>query len=196
MKKFPILFLLYLVCFNTLIYGQTGIITTIAGNGILGYSGDGGPATNASIYNPTGITGDLIGNIYFVDADNYIVRKIDLFGIVTTYAGIPGFCGGFYYGSGCLATTTPLHFPIDIISDNNNNLYLNNIDGYVFKINQQDTISVYGPNNYIDLFALDSILALSGIYDTVLPGEPSFPVMTYISIDTNKNIFILIFTII
>ncbi len=67
---------------------STGIITTIAGTGVGGYSGDNGLSINAEIFLPSGIIIDTIGNIYFADAGNMVVRKIDgLTNIITTFAG-------------------------------------------------------------------------------------------------------------
>ncbi len=57
--------------------GVTGIITTIAGNGVGGYSGDGGPATSAAISSPTGLALDFQGNVYFADSGNHRIRKIN-----------------------------------------------------------------------------------------------------------------------
>jgi WD40 repeat protein len=56
--------------------GQTGIITTVAGNGTNGYSGDGGPATNASLATPKGIAVDAVGDLYIADTDNDRIRKV------------------------------------------------------------------------------------------------------------------------
>ena len=67
---------------------QTGIITTVAGNGILGFVGDGGPAVSASLRNPTSIAVDGTGNLYIADSGNARVRRVDSqFGIITTVAG-------------------------------------------------------------------------------------------------------------
>jgi sugar lactone lactonase YvrE len=67
---------------------RTGIITTIAGNGGAGYSGDGGPAAEAAFNEPYGIALDRGGNIYVADRHNHCVRRIDAAsGIVTTFAG-------------------------------------------------------------------------------------------------------------
>ena len=67
---------------------STGIITTIAGTGVGGYSGDSGLAINAEIFLPSGIIIDTIGNIYFADAGNMVVRKIDgATNVITTFAG-------------------------------------------------------------------------------------------------------------
>jgi streptogramin lyase len=66
---------------------KTGIISTVAGNGRKGFSGDGGPATGASMDEPYGICLDRRGNLYFVDRLNYRVRKVDASGIISTVAG-------------------------------------------------------------------------------------------------------------
>ncbi|RUL87649.1 NHL domain-containing protein [Tautonia sociabilis] len=66
---------------------RTGIITTVAGNGRKGFSGDGGPATEASLDEPYGICLDREGNLYLVDRLNRRVRKVDAEGIITTVAG-------------------------------------------------------------------------------------------------------------
>ena len=100
----------------------TGIITTIAGNGSIGYSGDGGPATAALLYHPADITVDVSGNLYFVDQDNCAVRKIDAAtGFITTIAGngSPGFAG-----DGGPATASQLAFPQGIASDSSGNIYV------------------------------------------------------------------------
>ena len=63
------------------------IITTVAGIGPYGYSGDGGAATNASLNNPYGLTFDASGNLYIADRNNYVIRRVDINGIITTVAG-------------------------------------------------------------------------------------------------------------
>lgn len=68
--------------------GRTADITTVAGNGMAGYAGDGGPAVAASFNEPYGIAVDRAGNIYVADRHNHCVRRIDgASGIVTTFAG-------------------------------------------------------------------------------------------------------------
>ncbi len=71
----------------------SGTITTIAGNGSGGYSGDGGPATNAKLFTPIGILFDTIGNLYIADINNALIRKVDTAGIIRSIAGI----GTWYY---------------------------------------------------------------------------------------------------
>ena len=97
-----------------------GIISTVVGNGTAGYNGDGGQATTASIQNPTGIALDVTGNLYMVDATNYI-RKINAAGIITTIAGtgVQGFSG-----DGGQATAAQINFANGITLDYAGNLYI------------------------------------------------------------------------
>ncbi len=66
-----------------------GIISTVAGNGTCGYSGDGGPATKAQLNFPKDVTVDSIGNLYIADAFNHVIRKVDTSGIITTLVNLP-----------------------------------------------------------------------------------------------------------
>jgi len=67
--------------------GSTGIITTIAGTGVLGFSGDGSLATTAQLDGPQGIYEDVSGNVFFSDGGNFRIRKINTSGIISTFAG-------------------------------------------------------------------------------------------------------------
>ena len=64
-----------------------GIISTIAGNGKQGFDGDGGPATSASLYEPSGVAVDPAGNVYIADAGSLRIRKVDTAGTISTIAG-------------------------------------------------------------------------------------------------------------
>jgi sugar lactone lactonase YvrE len=72
-----------------------GVINTISGNGNESYSGDGGPASKAQLWGPSGAAIDAAGNLYFADSNNERIRKISLAGTITTVAGngTPGFSG-------------------------------------------------------------------------------------------------------
>ncbi len=104
---------------------STGVITTIAGTGATGYSGDGGQATAAITQKPHGINLDSVGNVYFGDLDGYnVIRKITVStGIITTVAGIGGRSGG-YNGDNMQATAALLNIPHDVVLDRYDNLYI------------------------------------------------------------------------
>ena len=98
-----------------------GIITTIAGTGAPGYSGDGGPATQATLNRPSSVALDTSGNILFSDEDNEVIRKITVStGIITTIVG-NGARG--YNGDGQDALQASLSDPIGITVDPSNNIY-------------------------------------------------------------------------
>ena len=98
-----------------------GIITTVAGNGIQGYNGDGGPATEAGLNLPKGVATDSSGNIYIADFGNHCIRKVDTNGIITTVAG-NGTQG--YNGDGGPAIEASLKLPYDVALDASGNLYI------------------------------------------------------------------------
>lgn len=100
----------------------TGIITTVAGDGAVGYSGDNGPATSATLYLPTGVAVDCSGNIYIADSGNAAIRKVDYAtDIITTVAGI-GTAG--YSGDNGPATSAMLNTPIGVAVDSIGNIYI------------------------------------------------------------------------
>jgi trimeric autotransporter adhesin len=100
----------------------TGIISTVAGNGTHGYSGDGGPATAAAMTAAVGIALDSSDNVYFADQTNHRVRRVDaVTGIITTFAG-NGTKG--YNGDGILATSASLNTPGGLAFDSANNLFI------------------------------------------------------------------------
>jgi len=99
----------------------SGIITTIAGNGIYGYGGDGGLAVSAAIQSPMGVGVDASGNVYIADELNYRVRKVSTSGIITTVAG-NGTSG--HTGDGGLAVSAELFAPVGVAIDGSGNLYI------------------------------------------------------------------------
>lgn len=108
---------------------NNGIITTIAGNGTPGFSGDGGLAINALLNIPSGLT-TLNGSLYITDRDNYRIRKIDENGIITTYAGET---------YGCVTNSNLSDYRtkgvVGIISNNDNLYVVNQICSNISKIN-------------------------------------------------------------
>jgi sugar lactone lactonase YvrE len=103
----------------------SGIITTIAGNGTFGYSGDGGPATAAELNQPCQVATDKSGNVFFADARNYRIRKIDAAGIITTVVG-NGTCG--FSGDGGPAYLAEICNAVGVAVDGQGNLYIG--DGF------------------------------------------------------------------
>src|ERR1035437_5366560 len=103
-----------------------GVITTFAGNGNSGYSGDGGPATSAQLHAPNGVALDSVGNLYIADSFNCVIRKVATNGIITTIVG-NGTCGGA--GVGGPATSAQLQDPMGVSVDTAGNLYISNFGG-------------------------------------------------------------------
>jgi sugar lactone lactonase YvrE len=100
----------------------SGIISTVAGNGTVGFSGDGGPATAAALAAyPSGVALDTAGNLYIADGNNSRIRKVDGSGIITTVAG--NGASGFSGDSGP-ATAASLDFPQGVALDTAGNLYI------------------------------------------------------------------------
>ena len=112
----------------------TGIITTIAGTGTLGYSGDGGPATAAEMNGPGQVVVDTMENVYIVDADNNVVRKINgITGIISTIAG-NGTAG--YASDTGLATNAELNTPTGVHLDSAGNIFIADwLNGAIRRVN-------------------------------------------------------------
>lgn len=117
-----------------------GKISTIAGNGLYGASGDGGLATKASIA-PFSPAYDSSGNLYFSNVTNCVVRKVDTSGTITTIAGT-GTCG--YDGDGIPATTAQLNGPRGLAFDPAGNLYVSDTNNHRIRIvNSAGTINTF-----------------------------------------------------
>ncbi len=119
--------------------GQTGIISTLAGNGATGYSGDGGPATSASFDYPAGIAVDAANNVYIADAEDYVIRKVDVSsGVITTFAGD---------GQQCYELPTAF-CPTSVALDSAGNLFATDANGEVVRRVALSTgaISTYAGN--------------------------------------------------
>jgi sugar lactone lactonase YvrE len=100
----------------------TGVISTYAGTGSDGYTGDGGAATSAALSEPYGVTLDQSGNVYIADRKKHVVRKITAStGIITTIAGT-GSAG--HTGDGGSATSAKLEEPHDVAVDRDGNVYI------------------------------------------------------------------------
>ena len=99
---------------------ETGRISTVAGNGLAGYQGDGGPATLARIGAPTAIVFDRAGNCFFADRAYHVIRRVGIDGIITTIAGT-GKAG--FAADGAEAARAPIHLPYGLAIDAGDRLY-------------------------------------------------------------------------
>lgn len=108
-----------------------GIISTIVGTGMPGFSGDGGLALNAQLNNPYGIALDAAGNLYIADTWNFRIRKVSPSGIITTIAG-SGHNG--YGGDGGLATAAMLSYPEGVAVDKAGKVYVADTQNNVIRL--------------------------------------------------------------
>jgi uncharacterized protein (TIGR03437 family) len=129
-----------------------GIISTIAGSGQSGFSGDGGPATKANLFNPGAIAVDGAGNLYIADTSNYRVRKVSATGVITTVAGNGNVVDS---GDNVPATSAAIGQPGGITVDGDGNLFISE-SGRVRKVNLSGTITtVAGPTKKASGFSGD-----------------------------------------
>ncbi len=129
---------------------RSGIISTVAGTAVgSGYSGDGGPATNAKIHRPYGLYSDVTGNIYIADLVNNVIRKVDaITGLINTFAG-----GGTSVSDGVPATNALINSPVNVYGDSVGNIYIAEL-GRIRKVN--------GTTGIITTFAGTGVFGLSG----------------------------------
>jgi sugar lactone lactonase YvrE len=164
-----------------------GIIHTVAGNGIPGYSGDGGPATEAEINTPTGLAVvDASGDLYIADALNFRIRKVTPDGKITTVAGTgqEGFSG-----DGGPAVNAQIESPSAVAVDSAGNLYI--VDSAVWNgagfSNQR--IRKVDPKGTISTFAGNGVGGSSGDGGPAIRAELCYP--QGIAVDSAGNVYIL-----
>ena len=152
-----------------------GTITTVAGNGTYGFSGDGGSAVNASLGYPAGVAVDASGTLYISDSANNRIRRVSPSGTITTYAGT-GVAGTT--GDGGPAANATFNQPRQIAFDSTGNLYITD-DRRLRRITPQGTVSTVAGN--------DS-------YVTTGDGGPAvsagLPLPYGLAIDAGGNIFV------
>jgi sugar lactone lactonase YvrE len=155
-----------------------GTFNTIAGNGIEGYTGDGGLALAATLYNPATTATDSSGTVYIADASNNVIRAI-LNSTMTTYAGT-GFSGGS--GDGGPAINATFSEPFGVALDLSNNLYIADTNNHVVR-------KIDAATSTITLIAGTYIAGFSG------DGGPATAAQLYspksVAVDVSSNIYIL-----
>ncbi len=161
-----------------------GIITTVAGNGTPGFSGDGGPAIKAQINSPAGLATDAHGNLFFADVNNNRVRKVDAAGVITTVAGNGT---SSFSGDGGPATSASLAFTSPngpgprpyLAVDQAGNLFI--ADSFNFRIRKVDLSGVINT-------VAGTTRGFSG--DGGLAVNAQFSFLAGLAIDSNGNLFI------
>ncbi|MEZ5354506.1 MAG: hypothetical protein R2762_17890 [Bryobacteraceae bacterium] len=157
---------------------RDGIITTVAGSGVYGFSGDGGPATGAAMRFPTGVAVDGQGNLFIADQYNHRIRRVDaLTGIITTIAGDGQ---ERFFGDNGPAASASVFYPRGLAFDSQGNLYI--ADQYnhrVRRIDRDGRMTTYAGNGS-PRFAGDGGPATEASIS--YPGEVAF--------DSEDNLYI------
>ncbi len=184
----PHLFLLALIFISGSIFevtAQSYTISTVAGNGVPGYSGNGGPATAAEINYPGGSFADGSGNVYFCDSHNQRVRKINSSGIITLLAG-NGIAGNT--GMGGQATAAEFDYPYQLALDKSGNVFISDWSNHVVKmINTSGIISIAFGTGYGSFYGDGGPATAADLY---LPSGIAFDNTgnAFISDDNNNRI--------
>jgi hypothetical protein len=159
---------------------SSGVISTVAGNGTEGFSGDGGPATSAQLLDPTGVAVDTAGNLFIADRNNHRLRKVTPSGVISTVAG--NGTGGFS-GDGGPATSAQLNYPTGVAVDTAGDLFIaDSGNSRVRKVTSSGGISTVAGN---------------GIASSGGDGGPATSAQlldpTGVAVDTASNLFIASF---
>jgi uncharacterized protein (TIGR03437 family) len=137
------------------------IITTFAGTGNAGNTGDNGPATQAKIDTPESVAVDRLGNVYIADSASNVVRRVDTGGVITTFAGT-GQDG--FSGDGGQAQKAKLSAPRGVVADASGNIYIADAGN--------DRIRLVDPNGVINTIAGNGQSGYNG--DAIMATQASF----------------------
>src|SRR3990172_1309786 len=157
----------------------TGLISTVAGNGINGFSGDGAAATGAQLNLPYGVTVDGVGNVFIADTSNNRVRRVDVgTGLISTFAGT-GTLG--FSGDGAAATGARLYYPYGVAVDGGGNVFL--ADTYNHRVRRVD-----GGTGMIRTIAGTGPAGFSGDGAAATGAQLDYPYG--VAVDGNGNVFL------
>ena len=158
---------------------STGIITTIAGNGTAGFSGDGAAATSAQLNNPAAIAVDGSGNIFIADQYNQRIRKITAStGNISTIAGTGTYS---YSGDGGAATSATFQNPTGIELDASGNIYIADLFNHVIR-------KITASTGFISTVAGSGTAGYSGDGGAATSANLNYP--TDIALDDSGNLYI------
>ena len=163
-----------------------GIISTFAGNGTNGYSGDGGNATNASLTTPFGVALDAIGNVFISDANYAVVRKVNTNGIISTIAGSGLVDGVGFSGDGGPANQARFSNLYGVTTDGAGNVYITDAGNnrirklsYVDYANQPTlTVTNLTPNSLSNQYSVIITSASGNVTSSVATVNLQLPPIT------------------
>jgi uncharacterized protein (TIGR03437 family) len=139
---------------------STTVTTIVAGNGVVGFSGDGGPATSAQLNSPSAVALDSAGNIYVADTNNNRVRRVTADGIITAIAGI---ARSGYSGDQGPATSAQLSFPRGVAVNASGKVYIADNQNSVIRLLTPPVLPSINPGGVITASAF-------GAFRSIAPG--------------------------
>jgi DNA-binding beta-propeller fold protein YncE len=157
---------------------NNGTIDTLAGNGISGYSGDGGVATSAKLDGPTGVAVSSNNEVYISDTNNCLIRKVLLNGTIISFAGTLNAYS--YGGDGGPATNASLNLPLGIVLSSSDSLYIAD--------SLNNRIRVVYSNGTMNTFAGNGIGGFSGDGGLAIKAEIGLP--KDVAVASNGDVYI------